>query len=210
MTSAALEPRGEGPGVDGPELDPRAAVPPDGGGLLGRAAETRRIDEVLAAARNGLSAALVLVGEPGIGKTSLLRYAARAAGDLQVLEVVGAEPEQQMGYAGLHRLLVPHLGRLDALPMPQREALGAAFGLVSGPAPDRFLVGLGALTLLAEIARTSPPLCILADARWLAPESLEARGFVARRLPAARIGALVTRREDDDAGTAPLRGIATL
>jgi DNA-binding CsgD family transcriptional regulator len=179
-------------------------------GLLGRAAEIRRLDEVLAAARNGLSAALVLVGEPGIGKTSLLRYAADAAGGMQTLHVVGAEPEQQMGYAGLHRLLLPHLDRLDSLPAPQRDALGAAFGLVSGPAPDRFLVGLGALTLLADVAAPAPLLCILDDAQWLDPESLEALGFVARRLHADGIALLVTRREDDEAGTAALRGLATL
>src|SRR4051794_12786122 len=100
---------GKGPGVDGPGDEQRADVLPDAQeGLLGRAGEQRSVDELIAAAHDGRSAALVLQGEPGIGKTSLLRYAVRVAEALQVLQLVGAESEQQMGYAGLHRLLLPH------------------------------------------------------------------------------------------------------
>src|SRR4051794_26609989 len=121
--------------MDGPAQHQRAAVLTDGpGGLLGRSAETGSVDELIADVRRGRSAALVLEGEPGIGKTTLLRYAARAADGLDILEVTGAESEQQMGYAGLHRLLLPRLDRLDHLPAPQRAALSGAFGLVTGPA----------------------------------------------------------------------------
>jgi DNA-binding CsgD family transcriptional regulator/tetratricopeptide (TPR) repeat protein len=198
--------------VDRPEDDAAGVqlpVGPSSAGLLGRAAELRSLDEVLAAVRSGRSAALVLVGEPGIGKTSLLRHATRAAGDLRVLEVVGAESERPMAHAGLHRLLLPHLNRLGRLPVPQRAALSAAFGLVTAPIPDRFLVGLGALTLLADVAVSQPLLCIVDDAHWLDPESLETLAFVARRLHVDRIGLLVALRDGEAAETS-LRGLPTL
>ena len=188
----------------------RAAGPTDDRSvLLGRAAELRTVDGLIAAVRDGRSAALVVQGEPGIGKTSLLRYAVRAAGDLHTFDVVGAESEQQMGYAGLHRLLLPHLDRLDHLPAPQRAALSGAFGLVDGPPPDRFLVALGTLTLLADVAAARPLLCIVDDAHWLDVESLETLAFVGRRLHADGIGLLVALRLEESAGTTVLRGLPT-
>src|SRR3954454_22737918 len=196
--------------MDGPARHQRAVGLTHGrGGLLGRAAEIRNVDELIAAVRDGGSAALVLQGEPGIGKTSLLRYAARAAAGLHTLDLVGAESEQQMGYAGLHRLLLPHLDRLPRLPVPQRAAVSAAFGLAGGPAPDRFLVALGTLTLLADVAAELPLLCLVDDAQWLDAESLETLAFVGRRLHVDGIGLLIALRHEEPGGTTALAGLPT-
>ena len=196
--------------MDGPADHQRAADPTDArGGLIGRDPEVRWVDDLVAGVRAGRSAALVLVGEPGIGKTSLLRYARRAADGLQLLHVVGAESEQQMSHAGLHRLLLPHLDRVGRLPGPQRAALDAAFGRISGAVPDRFLVGLGTLTLLADVAAERPVLCLVDDAQWLDSESLETLAFVGRRLHVDGIGLLVALRREAAAGTTALRGLPT-
>src|SRR5689334_7806552 len=114
------------------------------GALLDRVAETAALEGVLAAVRDGLSGVLVLRGEAGIGKTALLEWAAGQASGMQVARVAGVQAEMGMGFAGLHQLLIPFLGGLEQLPDPQREALGSAFGMMDGPAPDRFLVGLAA------------------------------------------------------------------
>ena len=166
--------------------------------LLGRTVETGVLESVLAAVRDGLSGVLVLRGEAGIGKTALLDWAAGQAGDMQLARVVGVEPEMDLGFAGLHQLLVPFLGGIDGLPAPQRQALGSAFGLVDGPPPDRFLVGLAALTLLADAAAARPVLCLVDDAQWLDQVSVEALGFVARRLYADRVGMVFTVREGEE------------
>jgi DNA-binding CsgD family transcriptional regulator len=199
--------------VDGPDGRGRGSLadaPPDSRPPVGRATELRTVEELLTRVRAGQGAALVLVGEPGIGKTTLVRHAARAAEDMQTLDVVGAESERQMAYAALHRLLLPHLDRLDRLPPPQRAALTAAFGQTDGPAPDRFRIGLGALTLLADVAGDRPLLCTVDDAHWLDPETLEALAFVARRLQADRIGVLLALREGDPAASTAVRGLPTL
>ena len=170
--------------------------------LLGRAVETGALEGVLAAVRDGLSGVLVLRGEAGVGKTSLLDWAAEQADDMQVARVAGAEAEMDMGFAGLHQLLVPFLGGLEGLPAPQRQALGSAFGLVAGPPPDRFLVGMAALTVLTDAAAARPVLCLIDDAQWLNRVSIEVLGFVARRLYADRVGmvfATRTRQEEDRA-----------
>jgi DNA-binding CsgD family transcriptional regulator len=170
--------------------------------LLGRAVETGALEGVLAAVRDGLSGVLVLRGEAGVGKTSLLDWAAGQADDMQVARVAGAEAEMDMGFAGLHQLLIPFLGGLKGLPAPQRQALGSAFGLVAGPPPDRFLVGMAALTVLTDAAAARPVLCLIDDAQWLNRVSIEVLGFVARRLYADRVGmvfATRTRQEEDRA-----------
>src|SRR4051794_5126652 len=196
--------------MDGPAQHQRAVGLTDGPSeLLGRVGEIRSVDELIATVRAGRSAALVFQGEPGIGKTSLLRRALSAAEGLHTLDLVGAESEQQMGYAGLHRLLLPHLDRLPRLPAPQRSALSGAFGLAGGPAPDRFLVALGTLTLLADVAAERPLLCIVDDAQWMDSESLETVAFVGRRLHADGIGLLIGLRSEEAAGTAALRGLPT-
>jgi DNA-binding CsgD family transcriptional regulator len=165
--------------------------------LLGRAVETGALEGVLAAVRDGLSGVLVLRGEAGVGKTALLDWAAGQAGEMQVARVAGAEAEMDMGFAGLHQLLVPFLGGFEGLPAPQRQALGSAFGLVDGPPPDRFLVGMAALTVLTDAAAVRPVLCLIDDAQWLNQVSIEVLGFVARRLYADRVGMVFTAREGE-------------
>jgi DNA-binding CsgD family transcriptional regulator len=177
--------------------------------LLGRAAETAALAAVLAAVRGGLSGVLVLCGEAGIGKTVLLEWAAGQADDMQVARVTGVQAEMGLGFAGLHQLLVPFLDGLDGLPRPQRRALGSAFGLVDGPPPDRFLVGLAALTLLTDAAAGRPVLCLVDDAQWLDQVSVEILGFIARRLYADRVGVLFTVREGSGA-PAGLAGLPEL
>ena len=159
--------------------------------------------------RDGLSGVLVLRGDAGIGKTVLLEWAAGQAPDMQLARVAGIQAEMGMGFAGLHQLLVPFLGGLDGLPGPQRQALGAAFGLVAGPAPDRFLVGLAALTLLTDAAGGRPVLCLVDDAQWLDQVSVEVLGFVARRLYADQVGVLFTVRDGEDRAAA-LAGLPEL
>ena len=171
--------------------------------------ETGALDGALAAVRDGLSAVLVLRGEAGIGKTALLEWAAGQAGDMQVARVAGVESEMNMGFASLHQLLVPFLGGLEALPPPQRQALGSAFGLFTGSAPDRFLVGLAALTLMTDAAAGRSVLCVVDDAQWLDQVSVEVLGFVARRLYADRVGMLFSIREGEERAVA-LTGLPEL
>src|SRR3954453_13242362 len=116
--------------------------------LRGRRNERAEMDELLAAARVGRSETLVLRGEAGIGKTALLEYAVESASDFRVLRVAGVESEMELAFAALHQVCVPLYDWLDRLPGPQREALATTFGLSAGTAPDRFLVGLAALSLL--------------------------------------------------------------
>jgi DNA-binding CsgD family transcriptional regulator len=164
---------------------------------------------VLAAVRDGLSGVLVLRGDAGIGKTVLLEWAAGQAHDMQLARVAGIQAEMGMGFAGLHQMLVPFLSGLDGLPGPQRQALASAFGLVAGPAPDRFLVGLAALTLLTDAAAARPVLCLIDDAQWLDQVSVEVLGFVARRLYADRVGILFSVREGEGEAAA-LAGLPEL
>jgi DNA-binding CsgD family transcriptional regulator len=150
--------------------------------LVGRAAELRLIDASVAAAGSGLSAALVIRGDAGIGKTALVEAAVGAATGAQVTRVAGVESERELPYAGLHRLLLPLMAGAGALPGPQRDALGTAFGLTSGPVPDQFLIGLGTLSLMAGSAGAAPLLCVIDDAQWLDQASVSVLAFVARRL----------------------------
>ena len=124
--------------------------------LAGRGLESARLDRLLEDARAGQSAVLVLRGEPGIGKTALLGYAAERAAGFQVVRAVGAESEMELPFASLHQLCGPMLSGLGRLPPPQRDALGTAFGLSSGTQPDRFLIGLAVLTLLSDTAEKGP------------------------------------------------------
>jgi predicted ATPase len=165
---------------------------------LDRTTETAALEAVLAAVRDGLSGVLVLRGDAGIGKTVLLEWAAEQAHDMQLARVTGIQAEMGMGFAGLYQLLVPFLGRMDRLPSPQQQALRSAFGLVAGPAPDRFLVGLAALTLLTDATAGQPVLCLVDDAQWLDQVSVEVLGFIARRLYADRVGMLFTERAGED------------
>ena len=177
--------------------------------LLGRAGETAALNQVLATVRDGASGALVLRGPAGIGKTALLDWVAGQAGDMRVTSVIGVESEMDLGFAGLHQVVVPFLGDLERLPAPQHAALSAAFGMVAGSAPDRFLVGLAALTLLTEAAAEQPVLCVVDDAQWLDRVSLEVLGFVARRLQADPVGMIFAVR-DGDRRAGPLDGLTDL
>ncbi len=120
--------------------------------LLGRAEECATLNALIADIRRGESRSLVLRGEAGIGKTALLRHLVESAQGLTVARAVGVESEMELAFASLHQLCAPLLYRLPRLPVPQREALGIVFGLHSGPAPDRFLVGLAVLSLLSVVA----------------------------------------------------------
>jgi hypothetical protein len=179
--------------------------------LINRDQERHALDQLLDAARAGLSGSLVLRGEPGIGKTALLDYAVGRAGGMQVARLLAVESEMELGFAALHQLLVPFLDRIGELPTPQRDALGSAFGLIAADtaAPDRFLVGLAVLTLLAAAAAEQPLLVIVDDAQWLDDVSADVLAFVARRVYADGIVLLFAVREP--AGTRlPLDGLTDL
>src|SRR3954462_2321775 len=122
------------------------------GRFLGRTSEREAIDRLLAEARAGHSGVLVIRGEAGIGKSALLRYAARQAAGFRVMQVTGVEAEMELPFAGVHQLCAPMLDELDALPRPQRDALSVALGLAAGEVPDRFLIGLAVLGLLSAVA----------------------------------------------------------
>jgi len=170
--------------------------------LVGRTKEVGALEDVLTAVRDGFSGVLVLRGECGTGKTALLDWAASAAGDMRVARVAGVESEMDLGFAGLHQLLVPLLDGIGRLPPPQRGALESAFGLTTGPPPDRFLVGLATLTLLTEAASSRPVLCVVDNAQWLDRASAEVLGFVARRLLADRVGMLFAVQEGEERSVA--------
>jgi DNA-binding CsgD family transcriptional regulator len=163
--------------------------------LRGRCAEQERIDAVLAAARDGASAALVVRGEAGIGKTALLEYAAQRADGMRVVRGAGIESEAELPFAGLHLLLRPAADALDALPGPQRRAIASAFGLGEPGGGDRFLVGAAVLSLLAHMAEVQPLLCLVDDAQWLDRPSAEALLFAARRLGREGVVVLFAARE---------------
>jgi DNA-binding CsgD family transcriptional regulator len=164
-------------------------------GLVGRADEQAALRGLLLSLGSGMSGALVLRGEPGIGKTALLESLAGAAPGIDFAVVSGVESEAGFGFAGLYRLLVPYLGGTDRLPAPQRLAVGTALGLVDGQPGTPFLIGLAALTVLAEAAQDRPLVCVIDDAQWLDPESLEVLAFVARRVYAERLGIIFGVRE---------------
>jgi DNA-binding CsgD family transcriptional regulator len=150
--------------------------------LRGRRRECAALDRLLDGVRGRRSGALVLRGEPGVGKTALLQYAIGSATGLRVVRAVGVESEMELPFAALHQLCAPLLDRLERLPAPQRGALAITFGLNAGPVPDRFLVGLATLNLLSEVAQERPLLCVVDDAHWLDRESAQALAFAARRL----------------------------
>ncbi|MBV9417804.1 MAG: ATP-binding protein, partial [Solirubrobacterales bacterium] len=164
-------------------------------GLRARKRERAVLDQLLVDIRRGVSRSLVLRGEAGIGKTALLRYLIDSAEDMFLVWAVGVESEMELAYASLHQVCAPLLGRLERLPPPQRQALETVFGVSAGPAPDRFLVGLGVLSLLADEDEGRPLLCVVDDAQWLDQASALALAFVARRLLAEPIGIVFAARE---------------
>jgi DNA-binding CsgD family transcriptional regulator len=174
----------------------------------GRACERQALDGLLDRVRGGESVVLVIRGEAGIGKTALMRYCARQASGCQLAQIHGVESEMELPLAALHQLCTPMLGRLDALPEPQQRVLRVAFGLASEPAPDRFVLGLAVLSLLAENAAARPLICLIDDAQWLDEASSQVLGFVGRRLLAEPVGLLLAVREP--AGEQLFAGLPTL
>jgi AAA ATPase-like protein len=129
-----------------------------------------------------------------VGKSALLKYLASQAAGCRLVRAVGVESEMELAYAALHQLCAPMLDRLDHLPTPQRDALGTAFGLSAGPAPDRFLIGLAVLSLLSDVADEQPLLCLIDDVQWLDRASAQALVFVGRRLGAESVALVVASR----------------
>jgi DNA-binding CsgD family transcriptional regulator len=162
--------------------------------LLGRRGECEFLDALLADARGGRSRAVVLRGESGAGKSALLKYVVERADGWRVATGTGVESETELAFGGLHQFCAPMLDRLELLPGPQRDALETVFGLRAGKTPNRFLVGLATLTLLAEAAEEQPLLCVVDDAHWLDTASAQMLLFVGRRLLAEHIALVCAAR----------------
>jgi DNA-binding CsgD family transcriptional regulator len=164
------------------------------GELTGRRAECDVLDRLVEAVRAGESRALVVHGEAGVGKTALLEYLAGHAPGCQVARSAGVQSEMELAFAGLHQLCAPMLGRLETLPLPQRDALRTAFGISAGPAPEPFLIGLAVLSLLAHVAEEQPLVCLIDDEQWLDHASAQILAFVARRLGAESVDLVFSAR----------------
>jgi DNA-binding CsgD family transcriptional regulator len=172
---------------------------PDGPPVLrGRASECGDLDALLEAGRTGESGALVLRGEAGIGKTALLEYTAERSHGCRIVRAVSVESEMELPFAALQQLCFPFFDRIEGLPPPQRDVLETAFGLSSGPRPDRFLVGLAVLSLLAAAAEPQPLVCLVDDAQWLDRSSGQVISLVARRLQAESVVIVFAERDGDD------------
>ncbi len=164
-------------------------------GLLGRQSECALLDHIIADLHSGESGVLVMRGDAGVGKSALLRYAMDSASGVRVLRATGVESEMELAFAALHQLCAPLLHRLDGLPGPQRDALETVIGVKNGGPPDRFLVGLAVLGLLAEVSTSERLLCVIDDAQWLDRASAQVLAFVARRLQAEPVVFLFGIRE---------------
>jgi DNA-binding CsgD family transcriptional regulator len=164
--------------------------------LVGRGRETAAVDSALTAARAGRGGALLFTGEPGVGKSTVLDYARESADGFLVLDTTGIEFESELAFGGLHKLLLPVLGLLDAIPAPQAAGLRAAFALSDDAVVDRFRISLGTLTLLSAAAESQPVLCIVDDIQWLDDGSAAALFFAARRLEAEALAIVFAARDD--------------
>ncbi len=179
-----------------------AVMPMSGRGrgvsLRGRETECATLDDLIAGVKPDSSQVLVLRGEAGAGKTALLDYLVERAADFKLVQIAGVESDMELAYAGLQQLCAPLLGHLDGLPEPQRHALDVAFGRAVGTAPDRFLVGLAVLSLLAAAAAVRPVMCVIDDAQWLDQVTVQTLGFVARRLLAEPIALVFSVRDSPE------------
>jgi DNA-binding CsgD family transcriptional regulator len=169
--------------------------------LLGREREREVLDRLLDGGRGGRGGVLVVHGEAGVGKTALLEYAAEAGREFRIARTSGVEAEMELPYAAVQQLCSSFFELLEHLPQPQHDALGVAFGLSTGPAPNPFLVGLAVLGLVAEAAEEQPLACVVDDAQWLDSASARTLAFVARRLLAEKIALMFATRELGDALT---------
>lgn len=166
--------------------------------VVGRSWECGQLDDLIDAVRGGESRALVLRGEPGVGKTTLLEYLVGRARGFRVACVTGVQSETELVFAGLHQLCRPILDRMSGLPPVQRDAVEGALGLGPGRAPDGYLVALGVLSLLSEVARDQPLLCVIDDAQWFDRASLQVLAFTARRLSAESVAIVFATRTLND------------
>jgi DNA-binding CsgD family transcriptional regulator len=177
-------------------VDKNPSGPGRAAGLTDRDSERAALDRLIEAVQAGQSQALVLRGDPGVGKTVLLDYLAGQASHAgcQVARAVGVQSEMELAFSGLHQLCAPMLRRAEGLPAPQREALYVALGLSTGPPPDRSLVGLAVLSLLSDVADDHALVCVIDDEQWLDQASAQALGMVARRLTADPVGMVFAAR----------------
>ena len=166
--------------------------------LLGRGDECQALDDLLAGAMAGQSAALILRGEPGIGKTALLEYLERRCVGMPGPSRGGVESEMELAFAGLHQLCRPLLDELDRCPRPRRRLSAPPSDCVAEAPPDRFLIGLAVLSLLSEAATEMPLVCLIDDAQWLDQASLQSLTFVARRLAAESVVMVFAARLGED------------
>jgi len=163
--------------------------------LLGRRGEREAISRLLQAAEDRTGGALVIYGEPGVGKTALLDDAVRAATSFRTVSAVGVEGEMEFPFAALLQICSPILAFAERLPELQRVALAVAFGQSTGPAPDAFLVGQAVLSLVSAASQQRPLLCVVDDAQWLDRASARSFAFVARRLVAEKIALVFAARD---------------
>jgi DNA-binding CsgD family transcriptional regulator len=163
--------------------------------LRGRANECEQLDSLLVRARAGRSGTLIVRGEAGIGKTALLDYASESSAGFRVAHAIGVQSEMEMPFGVLHQLCGRMIDRIGNLPRPQAAALGVTFGLAEGEPPDPFLVGLGTLSLMSEVAEEQPLLCVVDDSQWLDRASAQILAFVARRLEADSVALLIGLRD---------------
>ena len=164
--------------------------------IVSRAVEQSRIDQVIGAARGGRAGRLVLRGEPGIGKTTLLELAIERADGMTLLRATGVESEAEVPFGGLLELLRPVAADVDSLPNPQARALRAALALTDGDAGDRFAVGAGTLAVIAAVAERAPLLIVVDDLQWIDQPSIDAFVFAVRRLDADPVAVIVASRTD--------------
>jgi DNA-binding CsgD family transcriptional regulator len=165
--------------------------------LLGRAAECERIERLLAGARAGTSGALVIAGEPGVGKTALLEHAAAGAAGMTVLRARGIQSEAEVPFSGLLELLRPLLPRIASIPAPQAAALQGALALAPARERDRFAIGAATLSLLATSAEERPLLALVDDVQWLDASSAGVLVFATRRLAADAAAVIFAARRDE-------------
>ena len=166
--------------------------------MFGREREVELLNGLLEGVREGRSAPLAVHGEPGIGKSALLQYVVEAGKGLPIARTFGIEAEMELPFSALQQLCAPFFGLMNRLPQPQHDALGVAFGISDGPAPDLFLVGLALLGLLAEAAENQPLICVVDDAQWLDSASARTLTFAARRLVAEKLALIFATRELGD------------
>ena len=178
--------------------------------LYGRDREREQVAGLLDGARASHSGALVLRGEPGVGKTALLEEAGAMAVGMHVLRSRGVESESELPFAGLHQLVRPALHLCDRLPAAQAAAMQGALGLAQRPGDDRFLISVALLSLLSELAEERPVLVLVDDAQWLDMSSADAVLFVARRLHAEGIVILFACREGPGQRPFDARGLPEL